>query len=209
MSRKQSGTFALYTTILLCALFFFLLGVYVGNRLADGRPAAAEPEAQASELVDDPRTKLDFYEEMQGGSEGEPAPEEGSGPDSEESGPEIVVDPGPAGRPPPPASEGGSNPGRSESSGEEQGTEAGVGERYTIQVAALKTAAEARQVLIRLKAKGYAAELVGPTSDDAEYYRVWVGSFQRADQAELLEQQLKSDDFQTYLKKVDASRIGR
>ncbi len=199
MARKQSGTFALYGTILVCALVFFLLGVYVGSRMASDRPRPAAAST-AQQPVDDPRPQLDFYEELMP-REGDP---QGTGEATSEdaSGP-APQEPADAQQPDTPAVETPVEGAASEPSP----APAPGPDVYTIQVAAFKTAPEARQVLIRLQAKGYDAKLVEPTQADPQFYRVWVGGFDRRAEATKLEARLKADDFPTYLKKVPAGRL--
>ncbi len=203
MAKKSPGTIALYATILACALFFFLLGVWVGSRLSAGSPAAVSLPA-STEPVEDPRSELGFYEELT--TPRDERPEEARDPAGEQSepsraAPQVVIEPAvakPASRPPeekPPAV------------APRQGSTAERLERFTIQVGAHRTASEARQIVLRLQSKGYAAELIEPIPSDSEFYRVWVGAFPTREEAVRLERELKKDEFPTYVKKVDASRF--
>lgn len=72
---------------------------------------------------------------------------------------------------------------------------------YTVQVGAFTAEIDTRQILIRLEAKGYASNVGRPSAEDP-YYRVWVGEFKTAQEAEHMEALLRKDGFLTYLKKI-------
>ncbi len=71
---------------------------------------------------------------------------------------------------------------------------------HTVQIGAVKTEAEGRQLLMKLEAKGHHGHLV-PPSDSGVFYRVWVGEWAGESQAKQMEQLLKSDGFSTYVRK--------
>ena len=81
-------------------------------------------------------------------------------------------------------------------------SEEDVSEAYTVQVGALTAEGDARQILLRLTAKGYPARMSAPSAED-RYYRVWVGRFEMTEQALDMERKLREDGFLTYLKKIN------
>ncbi len=80
-------------------------------------------------------------------------------------------------------------------------SEEDVSEAYTVQVGALTAEGDARQILLRLTAKGYPARMSAPSAED-RYYRVWVGRFETTEGALEMERKLRKDGFHTYLKKI-------
>jgi cell division septation protein DedD len=75
---------------------------------------------------------------------------------------------------------------------------------YTVQVGAFAAEVEARQILIRLEAKGYSSLLM-PPSDSDPYYRVSVGEFATDQEALGMEEELSKDGFLTYTKRIQVS----
>ncbi len=71
---------------------------------------------------------------------------------------------------------------------------------YTIQVGALTREADARQLLVRLEAKGHSAIVRNSTSEHP-YYRVWVGQFDTPQQAAETNELLRQEGFSTYITK--------
>jgi len=69
---------------------------------------------------------------------------------------------------------------------------------YTIQVGALTREADARQLLVRLEAKGHSAMVRNSTSEHP-YYRVWVGQFDTPQQAAETNELLRQEGFSTYI----------
>jgi cell division septation protein DedD len=75
-----------------------------------------------------------------------------------------------------------------------------VSHHYTIQVAALKDAEDAQQLLTRLLEKGYPAyRFSSKTPEGKEWHRVRVGSFQERTNAEALLDRLHQKGFQGYV----------
>ncbi len=72
---------------------------------------------------------------------------------------------------------------------------------YTIQVAAFTRQVDARQLLVRLEAKGHSAIVRNSTSEDP-YYRVWVGQFNTPQQAAETNELLRQEGFSTYIRKI-------
>jgi cell division septation protein DedD len=71
---------------------------------------------------------------------------------------------------------------------------------HTIQVAALKDAEDAQQLLSRLLKKGYPAYRFSSKSSDGEkWHRVRVGSFQEKAAADALLYRLQREGFQGYV----------
>jgi len=75
-------------------------------------------------------------------------------------------------------------------------------EMFSIQVGALKTEEEARKVIVRLQARGYAGMLDKPVSRKDPFYRVRVGSYSTREEASRAEAVLKNEGFLTFIKKV-------
>ncbi len=194
-SRGEAA--AVFGILLSCCLAFFLLGVYAGRtffvpKALEPAPALDPAPAAASAAPQD----LDFYSGMvasEGDSKtvepetsdpgeprrsGEPVRKEASGATSGD--PEAVV-PAPVDSPP-------TDP---------------AARFWTVQVGALDKPEEARQVILRLEAKGYSARLVSPTEGGGAFYRVWVGEFEDEAAARRFEERLKGDGFNTYAKKVE------
>jgi len=71
---------------------------------------------------------------------------------------------------------------------------------YTIQVGALSREVDARQLLVRLEAKGHSAIVRNSTSEHP-YYRVWVGQFKTPQQAAEMNELLRQEGFSTYITK--------
>ena len=84
----------------------------------------------------------------------------------------------------------------------EEQTEENTSEAYTVQVAALTAEKDAQEILLRLRAKGYPAKMIIPSSGD-QYYRVWVGRFEVTARALEMEKKLREDGFLTFLKKIN------
>ncbi len=69
---------------------------------------------------------------------------------------------------------------------------------YTIQVGALTREVDARQLLVRLEAKGHSA-IVRKSTSEHPYYRVWVGQFKTPQQAAETNELLRQEGFSTYI----------
>ncbi len=72
---------------------------------------------------------------------------------------------------------------------------------YTIQVGALTREVDARQLLVRLEAKGHSA-IVRDYTNEHPYYRVWVGQFKTPQQAAETNELLRQEGFSTYIREI-------
>ncbi len=183
-NRFSRGEAAAFLGLLFCGcLAFFLLGVYAGRRSVAAPTAAAENDhpAQVATVPQD----LGFYQDMlsSGGKEAKEAVDSSpsQAPSANEPEPRSVEVATPV--PPPPSA-----PPRV---------------FWTVQVGALDSAEEAKQVIIRLEARGYSARLVEPRPGVKDFFRVWVGEFEDATAARAFEERLKGDGFHTYSKRVE------
>ena len=75
---------------------------------------------------------------------------------------------------------------------------------HTVQIGAVRTEAEGRELLGRLGARGHRGRIV-PPSNSGGFYRVWVGEFESEAAAHEMEENLKSDGFSTYLRQAPDS----
>jgi cell division protein FtsN len=80
------------------------------------------------------------------------------------------------------------------------------GNSYTVQVAALRSVAEARSEVKRLLSKGYDARVVEPGLR-GRYFKVWVGEFQSEEEIKETETELREAGFSTYVRKTDSSLL--
>lgn len=77
---------------------------------------------------------------------------------------------------------------------------------FTVQIGAVRTKAEGRQLLMNLEEKGHHGRLI-PPSGSGQFYRVWVGEWEGESQAKQIEKVLKRDGFSTYLQKRDHRQL--
>ncbi len=77
-----------------------------------------------------------------------------------------------------------------------------LSDRYTIQVGAFSTQASAKRTLSQLSAKGYSGRIEQPETGKDGYYYVWAGQFTSSAQALPTQAKLRTDGFETYIKKV-------
>lgn len=192
-NRFSRGEAAALFGLLFCGcLAFFLLGVYAGRRSLE-TPAVAVAKSDSAPVPAVPE-QLGFYRDML--SSGQPKAEpsvdstesiagSGTSPTGTQAG-QTTSDPSVSTPAPTPAPSGA--PRRV---------------YWTVQVGALDTAEEAKQVIIRLEARGYSARLVEPREGVKDFYRVWVGEFEDGPAARNFEEKLKADGFHTYPKKVE------
>ncbi len=172
---------ALYGVVLGFIFLFYLLGLFLGRdhfveaRTTDGRLSLADTPVQ------DLQPQLDFYQRLMVPSE----PEQESAP-SEDGSPVAAEvsweDPAEA------LEDSSTSP----------------AEPYTVQVGAFTAEVDARQILVRLEAKGYPGALRHSSSQDP-YYRVWVGEFKTVEEVGEMNELLRQDGFLTYIRKVPAS----
>lgn len=182
--RLSSGqVFGLYALAVGFLFLFYVMGLFVGRHyfVEGGSPHENVPGPQAP--LGDVKSQLEFYQ--QDWLRGPSSSAEGSGPPSV-----LPADPA-------------LQPGVGEEPGEIEEPPAPF-EIYTIQVAAVRREQDARQILLRLEAKGYAARLQPPRADP--YYRVLVGEFATQGEAQEIQSRLRDDGFSTFLKKVSLGR---
>lgn len=184
----------LYATAFGCALGFFLLGVYAGRSFFPAAPPVTalpvDPARGESAKAD-----LNFYKDLVPPDADKTRPDEPGQPAGPATGAAVPEGSPSAATPSGDAPAGGAPA--------EKTTGAAPSPRrfVTVQVGALSTMGEARQMMIRLEAKGYLGRLVEP-AEPGDFFRVWVGEFDSEAEARGLEERLKSDDFPTYVKTV-------
>ncbi|MGH9341818.1 MAG: SPOR domain-containing protein [Acidobacteriota bacterium] len=175
--------FAVYSIVFVFIAVFYVLGLFLGKNHFVGLTAGAEELSSLPETpVSDIKNQLEFYQRVM-----QPAPHQSNKDTTAVSGQRSAVSdqrpavsgqrPAVSGQPPQPKDP--------------------VQIRYTVQVGAMKVTEEARQLLIRLETKGYAATLQPPGGD--QYYRVRVGEFATREEALETEAALKGDGFATYV----------
>lgn len=185
--------FFLYFIVLGFLVGFFIFGLYLGKAFfveATQQAELAEELASNSESVEDLSSDLEFYESLSipidSGTEESRFGESASGnPENQllESLPE--------------------EPERIRNAPPELEIQSGTG-NYTIQVAALSTAAEAEQTRLRLEAKDFGATIVQPGEVPGDrFYRVWVGRYSSIEDAQVAEQKLKGAGFPTFVRKIE------
>jgi cell division septation protein DedD len=171
---------ALYGVVLGFIFLFYLLGLFLGRdhfveaRTTDG--GFSLPEISVQDL----QPELDFYQDLMLPAQ----PEQESTP-SEDGFPvaaEVSREDHPA----------------------EPLEDISPSEPYTVQVGAFTAEVDARQILVRLEAKGYAGAL-RPSSSQDPYFRVWVGEFKTVEEVAQMNELLRQDGFLTYIRKVTAS----
>jgi hypothetical protein len=170
----------LYGVVLGVLFIFYLMGLFLGkNQFVEARPKDASLPI-ADTLLEDVEPELDFYQRLMG-----PSLTESDQPSSED------------------ASSAVSEP-LQESPTASEPSATLLFDVYTVQVGAFAAEVEARQILIRLEAKGYSSLLM-PPSDSDPYYRVSVGEFATDQEALGMEEELSKDGFLTYTKRIQVS----
>ena len=173
-------TMRLYGVVLGVLFLFYLLGLFLGrNQFVEARPKEASVPMAGTPL-EDIEPELDFYQRLMGPS--------ATGSDSPVSENESSAAPPVL---------------------EEIPTTTGPSatlrfDVYTVQVGAFTAEVDARQILIRLEAKGYASALMSP-SDSDPYYRVSIGEFVTDQEAMGMEERLRKDGFLTYIKRIQVA----
>ncbi|MEE8350508.1 MAG: SPOR domain-containing protein [Acidobacteriota bacterium] len=177
---KPRDAMRLYGVALGVLFLFYLMGLFLGrNQFVEARPKEAALAVEDSSLESRP-PDLDFYRTL-------------TGPSLAESDRAVS----------PEAVSGASLP-------EEENLMSGEPsailplEVYTVQVGAFTAQVDARQILIRLEARGYSSVLMSPSETDP-FYRVSVGEFSTNQEALRMEDKLGKDGFLTYVKKIPAS----
>lgn len=177
LSPKES--FVLYGVVLGFVFLFYLLGLFIGK----GHFVEAMPNGEnlsvSGEPVRDLKPQLDFYQRLMGPSE---------------SAQETPVE------------ESSGSVAQMENKGSRLDEEYGKGSLgiYTVQVGAFTAEADARQIFIRLEAKGYSGSVRPPSGED-RYYRVGVGEFKTEEEAGRMEALLRKDGFLTYIRKIEVA----
>jgi cell division septation protein DedD len=173
-------TMRLYGVVLGVLFLFYLLGLFLGrNQIMEARPKEVSLPMADTALADI-EPGLDFYQRLMG-------------PSVTESDPLVSEDVLPA-----VSVQLGESPTTAEQSG------ALAFDVYTVQVGAFTAEIDARQILIRLEARGHASVLMNPSASDP-YYRVYVGEFATDLEALAMEEKLRKDGFLTYIKKIQIS----
>jgi len=168
----------LYGVLVGFIFIFYLLGLVIGkNQFVEA--STNETNLPLSETpVQDLKPELDFYQRVT-------VPEDAE----EENGPFEEVSPG------------SEEISREEMSATVEDSKPSPLSAYTIQVGALTRKVDARQLLVRLEAKGHSAIVRNSTGEDP-YYRVWVGRFKTPQQAAEMNELLRQEGFSTYIRKI-------
>lgn len=171
----------LYGLTLLTVTGFFLLGLYVGRSFpVEAEPARFTAPSGSGSSSSQTKPQLEFY-----GRLNDPASRGADAPGSETS-PEPL--------------EGTAGPGAQVNA---QGRPSGA-HRFTVQIAAMEREAEARKELVKVRSRGYLAEIhrLGPND---RFFRVWVGDFPTKQQADRLANRLYEDGFMTFVRRMAES----
>ena len=171
----------LYGLTLLTVTGFFLLGLYVGRSFpVEAEPARFTAPVDAGSSRSGATTRLEFY-----GRLNDPAARGADAAGSES---------------PPLSMQRTAGPG---AHGNAQEPPSGA-LRFTVQIAAMEREAEARKELIKLRSRGYLAEVrrLGPKD---RFFRVWVGDFPTKQQADRLANRLYEDGFPTFVRSMAES----
>lgn len=173
-------TMRLYGVVLGVLFLFYLLGLFLGrNQFVEARPKEISLP-MADTPLEDIEPGLDFYQRLMG-----PSMTDSDQPVSEDELSTVPVwleeSPAAAGQ-----------------------SKTPLFDVYTVQVGAFTAESDARQILIRLEAKGHASVWMTP-SDSDPYYRVSVGEFATDQEALQMEEQLRKDGFLTYIKRIQIS----
>ncbi len=176
LSPEESMT--LYSVLVGFIFIFYLLGIVIGkNQFVEA--STNDTNLPLSETpVQDLNPELDFYQRVT-------VPEDAE----EENGPVEEVSP---------VSEEIS---REETAATVEDSNPSLISAFTIQVGALTREVDARQLLVRLEAKGHSAIVRNSTGEDP-YYRVWVGQFKTPQQAAETNELLRQEGFSTYIRKI-------
>lgn len=189
---KPTESFLLYAILLAGVLAFYVMGLLIGREQLHRSPPPAVDLSGPRPPVRNVQPELKFFDQLMEGPRDEgrtPVPKTEDAPPAAE----------PLLAPPPEIS--GPEP-------EEPGPEPPAQGAYTIQVGALNSEEEARQLLLRLEVRNYMGRLETPRPGGDGYYRVWVGEFASPEEARSLEQDLKEDGFHTYLRKIPSQSVG-
>jgi len=181
---KPGVAMRLYGIVLGVLFLFYLMGLFLGrDQLVEARPREVSLPI-ADTPLEEIEPELGFYQRLMGPSATE------SDPSSSED--EVAVIP--------------------------EGVEAGPNaaepstmlplDLLTVQVGAFTAEGDARSILIRLEAKGYASVVRAP-SDRDPHYRVSVGEFRTEQEALGMEERLRKDGFLTYIKSIQVSSAAR
>ncbi|MBI4447223.1 MAG: SPOR domain-containing protein [Acidobacteria bacterium] len=154
----------------------FLTGLYLGKSQTDMPVQAEDKTPTTLAPVEDPKPKLEFYEGVLNPDPDGDAP---STPPQGETG-EVSVEP------------------EETSPDTDPGTEV-----FTIQVAALRTESEARQMMLRLEAKGFPGSVQAPSPGNDAFYRVYVGEFMSMTEAREMESKLRENAFPTFVRPLE------
>ncbi len=166
-----------YVLVLAFGAALYLIGLFVGKSYPAGRLDDADLSEASMRPVEDLSTQMEFYEQLSDG---------------------------PAARRPETQPSVSDEPDADEKSSEVETATAPAGVVYTIQIGAHSTEAEARQHVMKLKAKDFSGQIRSPSgSEQPRYFRVWVGEFASMEEAQPVETQLKDAGFYTYIRRVE------
>ena len=171
----------LYGVLVGFIFIFYLLGLLIGkNQFVEaGTNDASLPLTEIP--VQDLEPELDFYQRVTVPTDPE-----------EESEPSRGVSPVPE------------EITREETSATVEDSKPSPLSAYTIQVGAFTREVDARQLLVRLEAKGHSAMVRNSTGEDP-YNHVWVGQFKTPQQAAETNELLRQEGFSTYIRKISVS----
>jgi cell division septation protein DedD len=171
----------LYGVLVGFIFIFYILGLFIGkNQFVEARANDASlplSETPVENLEPDVEPELDFYQRVT-------VPD-----DPEESRPSEEVAPVPE------------QATREKTSAPVEEPKASTVEAYTVQVGAFTRKVDARQILVRLEAKGHFAVVRNSTAEDP-VFRVWVGEFKTPQQAAEKNELLRQEGFSTYIRKI-------
>ena len=192
LTPKES--FVLYGAWIAAAFALFLLGLYWGKGQATGGSQEITTGPVTSAPVAVPRaqaqTRLD-------------SSAKGAAPAVEDQQAGPAVSSAPSARPATDITRPVDSPGATAAPLEPSAPASPPGkETFSIQVGALNTEEEARKLIVRLEARGYAGILDKPVSQKDPFYRVRVGSYSTREGAARAEALLKDQGFLTFIKKI-------
>ncbi len=168
----------LYGVLVGFIFIFYVLGLFIGKeQFVEAR--TNDPNLPLTESpVQDLEPELDFYQRVTVPED----PEEATRPSKEVSPvPEQFT--------------------REKTSATVEESKTSSVEAYTVQVGAFTREVDARQILVRLEAKGHSAVVRNSTAEDP-VYRVWVGEFKTPQQAAEKNELLRQEGFSTYIRKI-------
>jgi cell division protein FtsN len=183
--KGHTFTLLVFTGIVVLSSIFFVLGMLAGRaqaqKLATNTPAVDTLKEDAKPEPKDDRPKFTFY-------------------DSLKKEPPAVLEPAPPPKPDPPETKIVAAPETKAARAPETPRVTSKPENVVnYQIGALRKAADAERLLESVKAKGFRAFILSPTSKD-DYFRVQVGPFSNTVDAEAVKKKLEAAGFKVYKK---------